>query len=77
MSAPRTSLAHEHELHRRKRGLNMGLGLVLGAFVVLVFVLTFVKVTQQDVAFPRDLPGSDAGPGSGADAPPAAPASGG
>jgi ABC-type transporter Mla subunit MlaD len=38
----------EHELHGRRRGRNHGLGLVLGAFVVLVFGLTVVKVSRQD-----------------------------
>ncbi|MEY4982054.1 MAG: hypothetical protein RIR62_320 [Pseudomonadota bacterium] len=38
----------EHELHKRRFGLNLGLGLTLAAFVVLVFVLTVVKVTQGD-----------------------------
>ncbi|MCV2865591.1 hypothetical protein [Defluviimonas sp. WL0075] len=38
----------EHELHRRRWGRNLGLGLVLGAFVVLVFGLTIVKVSRQD-----------------------------
>lgn len=36
----------EHELHRRRFGRNLGLGLVLVAFVALVFGLTVVKVTQ-------------------------------
>lgn len=34
----------EHELHRRRFGRNLGLGLVLAAFVALVFALTVVKV---------------------------------
>ncbi len=37
-------ITQEHELHRRRLGRNLGLGLVLGAFVALVFVLTMVKV---------------------------------
>ncbi|QPM88951.1 cytochrome C oxidase assembly protein [Pseudooceanicola algae] len=45
-------LAHEHEIHRRRFSRNAGLGVVLGAFVVLIFVLTFVKVTQQSMVFP-------------------------
>lgn len=36
----------EHELHRRRRSRNVGLGLVLLAFVALVFALTVVKVRQ-------------------------------
>lgn len=38
----------DHELHRRRLGRNIGLGLVLGAFVVLMFALTVVKVGQGD-----------------------------
>jgi hypothetical protein len=36
----------EHEIHRRRFGRNLGLGLVLFAFVVLMFGLSVVKVTQ-------------------------------
>lgn len=38
----------EHELHDRRKGRNVGVGLMLGAFVILVMVLTFVKITQTD-----------------------------
>lgn len=38
----------EHELHDRRRGRNVGLGLMLAGFVVLVMALTFVKITQTD-----------------------------
>ncbi len=38
----------EHELHKRRWGRNLGLGLVLAGFVALVFGLTVVKVTQLD-----------------------------
>ncbi len=41
-------LAHEHELHKRRLGRNVGLGVVLGAFVVLVFALTVVKMKSGD-----------------------------
>ena len=36
----------EHELHKRRLGRNLGLGIVLLAFVALVFGLTVVKVTR-------------------------------
>jgi hypothetical protein len=36
----------EHEIHRRRLGRNLGLGLVLFAFVILMFGLSVVKVTQ-------------------------------
>ena len=38
------ALSREHELHTRRRGRNLGLGLVLLAFVALVFGLTIAKV---------------------------------
>lgn len=38
----------QHELHKRRFSRNLGLGLVLAAFVVLVFALTVVKVTRGD-----------------------------
>ncbi|MFZ1338874.1 MAG: hypothetical protein WAS26_07480 [Paracoccaceae bacterium] len=37
-----------HELHKRRFGRNLGLGLVLAGFVALVFALTVVKVTRGD-----------------------------
>ena len=54
-----------HEMHRRRFGRNLGLGLVLGTFVLLVFALTVVKVTGEGPA-----------PAAG-EQPPAATASGG
>lgn len=39
----------EHELHRRRRGRNLGLLGVLLAFVVLVFGMTVVKISQGDM----------------------------
>ena len=38
------ALRVEHELHGRRRGRNLGLGLVLAALVAVVFALTVVKV---------------------------------
>ena len=38
----------EHELHKRRFSRNLGVGLTLGAFVVLVFALTVVKVKRGD-----------------------------
>lgn len=35
----------EHELHKRRSGRNIGLGLVLVGFVAIVFGMTVVKVT--------------------------------
>lgn len=41
-------LVKEHELHRRRKGRNIGLGLVLAAFIALIFGLTIVKVGGGD-----------------------------
>lgn len=37
-----------HEMHRRRFGRNLGVGLLLASFVVLMFFLTWVKVSQGD-----------------------------
>ena len=42
-----------HELHQRRRGRNIGLGLVLGALICLVFALTVVKVTTGEFTPPH------------------------
>jgi hypothetical protein len=39
-----------HDLHRRRFGRNLGLGLVLAAFVALVFALTVAKVEHMGAA---------------------------
>ena len=39
----------EHEIHRRRFGRNLGVGLALAAFVGVVFALTVVKVTRGDL----------------------------
>ena len=44
------SIRPEHELHTRRFSRNIGLGMVLAAFVALVFTLTVVKITEGDVA---------------------------
>ena len=38
----------DHELHKRRFSRNLGVGLTLGAFVLLVFALTVVKVKRGD-----------------------------
>jgi hypothetical protein len=38
----------EHEIHRRRFGRNLGLGLTVAGFVGVVFLLTVVKVTRGD-----------------------------
>jgi len=42
------SFREEHELHKRRFGRNLGLGLVLAGFVALIFGLTVAKVTDDD-----------------------------
>ncbi len=46
------SFREEHELHKRRFGRNLGLGLVLIVFVSLVFGLTIVKVSQTPIQLP-------------------------
>jgi len=45
-----TAFREPHELHKRRFGRNLGLGLVLAIFVSLVFGLTIVKVSQTPIA---------------------------
>lgn len=40
------ALRPEHEIHQRRFGRNVGVGVTLGAFILLVFLLTIVKVQQ-------------------------------
>ena len=42
------SLHRQHELHQRRFGRNLGVGLVLVSFIVIIFGLTVVKVTRGD-----------------------------
>ena len=42
----------EHEIHSRRKGRNIGVGLMLGCFVVLVVAITFAKVTSDDFIIP-------------------------
>lgn len=42
------SFKPEHEIHKRRFSRNLGVGLVLAAFVVLSFFLTVEKVTKGD-----------------------------
>jgi hypothetical protein len=46
------SFREEHELHKRRFGRNLGLGLVLAGFVALVFGLTVAKVSTEDFRMP-------------------------
>lgn len=42
-------LRTEHEIHRRRSGRNVGLALVLAAFVALVFGLSIAKIRSGDL----------------------------
>ena len=42
-----------HEIHQRRFGRNLGVGLVLAAFIFIVFGLTVVKVTGGAFEAPR------------------------
>ena len=42
------SISREHELHKRRRSRNIGVGMVLGAFIVIVFGMTMVKINRGD-----------------------------
>ncbi|KIC09903.1 cytochrome C oxidase assembly protein [Leisingera sp. ANG-M1] len=46
------ALRKDHELHKRRSGLNLGVGILLAAFVVLIMALTMVKVTSASFKFP-------------------------
>ena len=43
------SLPVEHELHARRSQRNVAVGLVLSAFVILVFAITVVKMSSGHV----------------------------
>lgn len=49
------SLVKPSEMHKRRAGLNKGVGLALAAFIALVFGLTVVKVGNMEFTSP---PGS-------------------
>ena len=57
LEAGEMSLRKEHELHGRRKGRNIGVGLLLASFVVLVLALTMVKVTSNGFQFPTNLAG--------------------
>jgi len=50
------SIKVTHELHRRRFTRNVGVGLLLAAFIVLVFGLTMVKVSRMDFSL---MPGEE------------------
>ncbi|MGV6802792.1 MAG: hypothetical protein ACWA49_01200 [Ruegeria sp.] len=48
------SLRKSHELHHRRFGRNLGVGLTLIAFVAIIFGLTIVKVSGSDFGVPSE-----------------------
>ncbi|PVA10398.1 hypothetical protein DC366_09185 [Pelagivirga sediminicola] len=50
-----------HEMHRRRFSRNLGLGLVLAAFVALVFGLTIAKVSSDEFSVPKTVSGGSNG----------------
>jgi hypothetical protein len=42
------AIRHEHEIHTRRFGRNLGLGLVLGALALLIFGLSVVKISHLE-----------------------------
>lgn len=46
------ALRPEHEIHGRRKSLNIGVGVMLGAFVLLIMVLTFTKITSPEFQIP-------------------------
>ena len=42
------SIIKQHEIHTRRYGRNVGVGLLLACFIVIIFGLTVVKVTRGD-----------------------------
>ncbi|EIE50473.1 hypothetical protein [Salipiger aestuarii] len=43
------SITKTHELHKRRFSRNVGVGLLLAAFIAIVFGMTVVKITSGDV----------------------------
>ena len=46
------SFRPDHEIHKRRFGRNLGIGLVLATLVALIFGMTVVKITEGNVAAP-------------------------
>ncbi len=55
------SFPKQHEIHTRRFSRNLGLGLVLAAFVALIFGLTVAKVSQDEFTLPDVNKGSGYG----------------
>jgi hypothetical protein len=49
----------EHEIHSRRKGRNLGVGLMLAGFVVLILAITFAKITSDDFRLPDNTEGAN------------------
>lgn len=47
------TLKPTHNLHKRRFGRNLGVGLILAFLVAVIFGLTVVKVTSKGFKFPH------------------------
>ena len=47
------SIAKTHEIHRRRRGRNLGVALLLVAFIAVMFGLTVAKISDGSFAPPH------------------------
>ncbi len=57
------AIRKEHELHARRKGRNIALGLVLAGFIALVFAVSIVKLSQpqnEDYTAPNFSPNAGA-----------------
>jgi hypothetical protein len=43
----------EHEIHQRRKGRNVGVGIALALFIAVIFGLTVAKVTSDDFQLPQ------------------------
>ena len=53
----------EHELHGRRKGRNMAIGLILTGMVAMIFAVSIVKLSQpqnEDIYAPNYVPASGA-----------------
>lgn len=53
------ALSKQHDLHKRRKGRNIGVGLTLVALIVIVLGLTVVKVTRGGLEFRPVMEASD------------------
>jgi len=53
----------EHELHTRRKGRNMAIGLILGGLVAMIFAVSIVKLSKpqtEDIHAPNYAPSAEA-----------------